>query len=109
MIGKHVLVLAILLGIGTIAAGQEQSGCPYQELPAGEPVTGVLAYTEGNTDFVTYCMQVPEDVFSIRLKLSGAQADLDLFCSFDEEIESYEEVDFSSLGSAQMSKGLSYV
>ena len=96
MKGKNLLILILFAGIGTIAAGQEMSGCSYQELSAGDPVTGVLAYTEGNTDFVTYCLQVPEDVFSVRLTLSGAQADLDLFCSYGEEIESYDEVDFSS-------------
>ena len=95
---KKIYFIIVLLGLTLCAAGQELPGCPHEELVSGVITEGIVAYTDGNTDFVTYCLQVPEDVFSVRLELTGAKADLDLFGAFGEEIESYEDVDFSSAG-----------
>jgi S1-C subfamily serine protease len=88
----------LLLGAGaSIAAyGQDSGDARIATLRPGEPISSSVNISREGSAFTTFSFTVPEDVFGVKIALSGAEADLDLFLKQGKEIRSYEYVDANS-------------
>jgi S1-C subfamily serine protease len=86
----------ILLAAAVPAAAQNGAPAQITPLQADSPRSAVVDISEEGGAFTTFSFEVPDDAFGVKVSLSGAEADLDLFLKHGEEIRSYEYVDASS-------------
>ncbi len=86
-----LLILPVLFGWS-----QSESGRTCKELIPGVFYTQKIEITEDQTDYVTVCMQIPENTMGAWVKIFNSPLDLDIFLKHEEQIQHYDDVDFSS-------------
>lgn len=65
----------------------------FRSLIPGKRIQSYVDVSDKSGGYTTFRFTVPEAVFGAELKLSGADADLDLFLKHGSQILSYEQVD----------------
>lgn len=65
-------------------------------LTSGNLTSGRIDLSEDGQAYQTYQFRVPSDIFSVRLTVSNAPADLDIYIKRGEEIQNYDLTDYSS-------------
>ncbi len=95
--GSLLFILIVLLSTGAVvnsaAADFEDE---YPVLEEGETVESSVDISSSGSGYRTFVIDVPEDAFAVRLSISDAPADLDLFMLHEREIENYQHVDYKS-------------
>jgi S1-C subfamily serine protease len=89
-----VLVLCAVLTVP--AAGQDGGSTQVITLTPGATVSSAVDISADGSAFTTFSFEVPDDAFGVKIRITGAEADLDLFLKQGEEIRSYEYVDANS-------------
>ncbi len=85
------LLLYNSMAVDTLAAAEE--GMDYPLMRPGRSVSSSVDVSSSGSGFKTFRFSVPGDAFAVRLSISDAPADLDLFVQHGREIQSYEYVD----------------
>lgn len=88
-----ILLLSAGAAVNSAAADFENE---YPVLEDGEAVESSVDISSTGSGYRTFVIDVPEDAFAVRLSVSGAPADLDLFMLHEREIENYQYVDHKS-------------
>ena len=68
----------------------------YPRLIPGEEAQGIIRPSADGGRYRTFILDVPPDASAIRIRITEAAADLDLFLRYGEEMEDYSEADFFS-------------
>lgn len=92
--GYIVGIILMLHCTGTLLFGDTES--TYRKLIPGESFRGSLPLEGETAGYVTYLLDVPDTAFALRLAVTEAPADLDIFIRHEQEIEDYAEVDGGS-------------
>jgi len=78
-----------------LTAGPAAAKAPrYPELAPGEAVNGIIRPDRDRGRYRTYVLDVPPTAMGIRITLSSAPADLDLYLRHGAEMEDYGQADF---------------
>ncbi len=87
-----VIVLCTITQVSLFAEPKESKKPRELTLSPGSSVSGVINLSPDSPWYKTYRIEVPADAFGIRLSLSDAPADLDLFIKYGQDIVSYDDV-----------------
>ncbi|MFO7850625.1 MAG: serine protease [Spirochaetia bacterium] len=96
--GFVILLLTILLlsAGAAVNTAAEDSADGYPVLHEGDSVESSVDISSEGSGYRTFVIEVPEDAFAVRLSISDAPADLDLFMLHEREIENYQYADYKS-------------
>ncbi len=90
---KHIFLSLILVLIcASPFYAQKRGMSEYPELRSGESVDGVIR-TGSNSWYETYQIRITPRMTGIRLKLSNAPADLDLYFRYGAPMDDYSQAD----------------
>jgi S1-C subfamily serine protease len=96
--GWGLLISAMLITVFSAAPALRAADTEtdYPVIRQGHRVSSSVDVSNNGSGFRTFTFHVPNDTFAVRLSISNAPADLDLFLQHGREIQSYEYVDSMS-------------
>ncbi len=86
---KTVAILLMLVLIAPLCAQSQKS----TSLRPGVQVSSSVPLSKDGGGYKTFTFEVPSNTFAIRLSISDAPADLDLYLNHNQDIQSYDYVD----------------
>ena len=84
-------LLLLLLGVASLPA-EKRIRDNFPELLPGIPRRGAVRI-QSNAWYDTYRIRIPRDTVGVTIRLSGAEADLDLYLRFGSPMQDYSEAD----------------
>ncbi|MCK5736246.1 MAG: trypsin-like peptidase domain-containing protein [Spirochaetaceae bacterium] len=87
----HTLVILIFFtSILSLAAKSPR----FPVLVPGETVQGTIQLGDGGNSYRTYLLNVPETASAVRVRITDANTDLDLYMRHGQAMENYDQADF---------------
>lgn len=82
-------------GSSAVRSGTEQNrqDQDYRRLSPGTRVSSSVPLSKEGGGYKTFTFEVEPDTFAIRLSISDAPADLDLYLNYNQDIQNYDYVD----------------
>ena len=92
---KSRLVFMLIITI-TVALPLAAKAPRYPVLVPGETVQGIILPANERGSYRTYLLDVPSTASLIRIRITEANADLDLYLRHGQEMDDYDQADFFS-------------
>lgn len=95
---RFLVVLSLLLVVSSdlVAKGKKKLTPNFEQIFAGQSVSGVIDTTETAEHWVTYYFELPENTPAFHLWLTDAQGDLDICAQEGSPINDYTETEWCS-------------
>jgi hypothetical protein len=91
---RSVLILTVLFSMTVLSLSAKSPRFPV--LVPGETVQGVIEPGKDGDGYRTYLLDIPETALAVKVSIVASDADLDLYMRHGQEMEDYDQADFSS-------------
>jgi len=93
---SRVLFLVLTLIFVSAALPLSAKSPRFPVLVSGDSVRGTIHLGDNGNSYQTFLLDIPEDALAVRVRITAADADLDLYMRHGQEMEDYDEADFFS-------------